>query len=119
VTFYVRGQFERTFQTDPARVAAAFLTHRLGQHATASRHTKYYLDAFLRQYLERMGAGWARAGDSDPHRTRWSYDAVRRAVDALLIASAGDTDTAFAAGPLIDRHEWPAGDTGQSAPSPT
>jgi hypothetical protein len=39
-------------------------------------------------------------------------------VDALLTASAGDVGITFA-GPLIDRHEWPAGGTGQSAPSPT
>jgi hypothetical protein len=78
-------------------VAAAFLDHRLGQRATATRHTRHYLDRFLAEYLTRKGAGWVAYGAQDRARTRQAYDAVRAAVDAVLASAAEAGDD----GPLI------------------
>lgn len=91
VTFYTRMS-ERTFTTDPHKVAQAFLaspqSRRLREtepgtlaHDFVLRH----LDGPLSRYLQWHGAGWENdPRHPDPHRTRQAYDTVYRLVRAAL-----------------------------------
>lgn len=83
VTFYQRAG-ERTFVTDPYRVAEDFLAHRYGERAQATAVSKLYFPRFLADYMRLKGATWARPGDEDPYLTRRSFDVVCQIVGSML-----------------------------------